>query len=435
MIGGLMKTTSRLTIATAFAAFATTGVMAADLGGNCCSDLEERVAELEATTARKGNRVVSLEVSGHVNEAILFWDDGHDNEAYIVTNSYSQSRFRFKGSAKISSDLSAGFLMEFGNNGTGSSAGSKQSAKSTGAGGPSTRHEALYIKSNRMGTVWLGWTTVAVDGIADICIGCTLGSSVDGSLGWGGFAARTASGGTGPSWTALGAGRNPGSSPRSRRQVLKYISPDLAGFQVSADWGGADNATGDDEQWSVALRYANEFNGVRVAGGVGYHEDSSPVGATGLTQDITGWGASVAMQHVASGFFIAGSYANVEDDLITAAGERGELENWSIVAGVGRKFSPMGKTSFWVRYGEFEGHTRTFDDSTGTAVFGGTATERVHGNTEVIAFGIDQAIDAAAMNVYLSYYNVSGDAINAATGAKTSLDDFNAVIVGAIIRF
>ncbi len=69
MIGGLTKTTSRLAIATAFAAFASTGVMAADLGGNCCSDLEERVAELEATTARKGNRRVSLEVSGHVHEA------------------------------------------------------------------------------------------------------------------------------------------------------------------------------------------------------------------------------------------------------------------------------------------------------------------------------------------------------------------------------
>jgi len=43
---------------------------AADLGGGCCADLEERIAELEATTARKGNRKVSLEISGHVNEAV-----------------------------------------------------------------------------------------------------------------------------------------------------------------------------------------------------------------------------------------------------------------------------------------------------------------------------------------------------------------------------
>ena len=40
---------------------------AGDLGGNCCADLEERVAELEAATVRKGNRKVSITVSvqGH----------------------------------------------------------------------------------------------------------------------------------------------------------------------------------------------------------------------------------------------------------------------------------------------------------------------------------------------------------------------------------
>ena len=41
---------------------------AADLGGDCCADLEERVAELEATTARKGNRKVSLSIYGQVND-------------------------------------------------------------------------------------------------------------------------------------------------------------------------------------------------------------------------------------------------------------------------------------------------------------------------------------------------------------------------------
>ncbi|MFV0367708.1 MAG: porin, partial [Hyphomicrobiaceae bacterium] len=43
---------------------------AADLGGDCCADLEERVAELEATTARKGNRKVSLTISGWVAEQV-----------------------------------------------------------------------------------------------------------------------------------------------------------------------------------------------------------------------------------------------------------------------------------------------------------------------------------------------------------------------------
>ena len=54
-----------------------TSASAADLGGNCCADLEERIAELEATTARKGNRKVSLTVSGWVAEQVMWWDDGH----------------------------------------------------------------------------------------------------------------------------------------------------------------------------------------------------------------------------------------------------------------------------------------------------------------------------------------------------------------------
>jgi len=45
---------------------------AADLGSNCCADLEARIAELEATTARK----VSLTVSGWVAEQVMWWDDG-----------------------------------------------------------------------------------------------------------------------------------------------------------------------------------------------------------------------------------------------------------------------------------------------------------------------------------------------------------------------
>ena len=65
---------------------------AADLGGDCCADLEERIAELEATTARKGNRKVSLTVSGWVNEAVFFWDDGNERNVYVGTNFIEQSR-------------------------------------------------------------------------------------------------------------------------------------------------------------------------------------------------------------------------------------------------------------------------------------------------------------------------------------------------------
>ena len=58
-----------------------TGASAADLGGNCCADLEERIAELEATTARKGNRKVSLTITGWVSSQIFWFDDGRESNA------------------------------------------------------------------------------------------------------------------------------------------------------------------------------------------------------------------------------------------------------------------------------------------------------------------------------------------------------------------
>jgi hypothetical protein len=43
-----------------FAMMGASPAKAADLGSDCCADLEERVAELEATTVRKGNKNVSV---------------------------------------------------------------------------------------------------------------------------------------------------------------------------------------------------------------------------------------------------------------------------------------------------------------------------------------------------------------------------------------
>src|SRR5918992_1215101 len=115
MIGGLLRTTSTFAIAAAAGVFATSA-MAADLGvgGSCCADLEERVAELEATTAKKGNRKVRLTVSGHVNETLMFWDDGEESNAYVATDENSRTRFRFTGDAKINPEWSAGYLIEIG---------------------------------------------------------------------------------------------------------------------------------------------------------------------------------------------------------------------------------------------------------------------------------------------------------------------------------
>ncbi len=66
MFGGLKQTSGRVAVAAGLGmmlggfAMGASPAKAADLGGDCCADLEERVAELEATTVRKGNKKVSV---------------------------------------------------------------------------------------------------------------------------------------------------------------------------------------------------------------------------------------------------------------------------------------------------------------------------------------------------------------------------------------
>ena len=113
MIGGYLRTTSCMAIIAA-AGIAVGGVsaQAADLGGNCCADLEERVAELEATTARKGNRKVSLQIYGQVSETVMWWNDGAESNTYVLENNAIKNTLGFQGNAKITSDWTAGFKLE-----------------------------------------------------------------------------------------------------------------------------------------------------------------------------------------------------------------------------------------------------------------------------------------------------------------------------------
>jgi hypothetical protein len=103
---------------------------AADLGGDCCADLEERVAELEATTARKGNRRMSLTVTGQVNKLVMWYDDGKSSDVYYgLDNTNSSSRFSFIGSAKVTGKVSIGFDITIEHDAGASSSSVNQSAR------------------------------------------------------------------------------------------------------------------------------------------------------------------------------------------------------------------------------------------------------------------------------------------------------------------
>jgi hypothetical protein len=85
-------------------------ISAADLDGPCCGDLEQRIAELEATTANKGDRKMSLSIFGQVHRVILWWDDGRSSGTFFgLDNTDTSSRFIFLGSGKRAPKVQVGF--------------------------------------------------------------------------------------------------------------------------------------------------------------------------------------------------------------------------------------------------------------------------------------------------------------------------------------
>jgi hypothetical protein len=446
MIGGLLKSASRLAlVATAGVLVGGVSAQAADLGGNCCADLEERVAELEATTARKGNRKVSLTVYGQVNWAVMYWDDGTEKNTYIVDNNNSRSRFGFKGEAKIDADWSAGYLIEIGVRRNDSNNVTQSDAR-TGTG-LDIRHEALYLDSKRLGRVWLGWTSSATDGITEINLGATAASAFDRSGYLGNFNSHS----YGLTWNQLAARADQNwSSDDSRRELIRYVSPTIAGFTASASWGG-------DDFWDVALRYAGEFSGFRLAAGVGYNKTTQNDDAVysggantglngcvqvGATIDCSHLGASASIMHVPTGLFVSGAYSRTKDNNVESfigPGFDDTDKAWYVSAGIQQKWMSYGATTI---YGEYGNHTKGAFVS-GIDTFSGS-------KVKVWTIGINQSIDAAAMDLYLFYSRVSGDANQfedctssgtppvitcGAGGGKLDADNLQMVVGGAVIRF
>ena len=455
MNGGLMKT-SRFALAAVATALMGTSAMAADLGGNCCADLEERIAELEATTVRKGNRKVSLQISGHIGHQVMWWDDGRQSDMYIGDGGNIFSRFRLRGEAKINPELTAGFLYEFGinNNNVGATNQLNGGDDLGGSTAPELRDSTVWLRHKRLGMVKIGHGSTSTDNLVLIDLGgMSSAGTPDTPLYIGGMILRGNDGllgsATSLNWGAAIRGNE--SWDTTRRNHVLYETPTLHGFTVQA-------AVAEDNYWDVALRYAGEFNGIRVAFGIGYQENSefnapaSPFGVA-TTGDLcttlcdakaTDLKGALSVLHVPTGLFFTGSMGRREVEGTNAAVGSvytgPDLTYWQVAGGIARNFFGVGNTVLFAEYSQSEGGLEQ-------AAFLGTATgytlnvAGVRTTSEVTHWGIgvNQYIDAAAMEIFATYKNFSLDATGFTqptlnTGAG-GVHDLSIFMVGTRINF
>lgn len=414
MFGGVAKPAGWATILVAggMVLGGSVSANAADLGGDCCADLEERIAELEATTARKGNRKVSLTVYGKVNQAIGWWDDGQETNVYNFTNDTSRTRFGFKGKAKINNDWYAGYRIEIGIRSI--DQGDLSADNPHGKGSEwDIRHAYWTLGSKTYGAINVGETSMAHDGIQQFTTARTSHfANQDIFDGNDSFAVIGLAGGV--TWSDLAYVFEPGEG--SRGSIIRYDSPEFAGFQFKAHWG-------EDDIWGMALVYAGDIGQFAVEGGIGYgemtlHDEECTESASGFA-DCQEWGGSLSAMHKPTGLFATGAYGKRLDEQKGILFGDDEVTHWMVQAGIEQKWIPLGETTLFGGYQEHDA--------------GAVSATITDAQIEFYEVGLNQHISAAAMDLYLHYKHYDADVIEG--GAAVSTEPWQTVIGGAHIKF
>ncbi len=466
---------SALVAAGLLAGAMSTGANAADLGGNCCADLEERIAELEATTARKGNRKVSLTISGWVAEQVVFWDDGVESNVYVTgTGATLAGHFKLTGQATIAPGYQAGYVIHVETATVDPFAINQNNDDATLFPSVSLLQSYWFINSDRMGKLSVGQlshasdnTAILVDGSGSLVPanwlmieGSSFGlraSSINisgiGSIPLGGFQTNIpwGAGIAHCQHTSLGIAADCNGVPLN---AVRYDSPTFAGFSVSASWG-------EDDFWDVAARYAGEFNGLKIAVAAAWSHQSDEGGSTvnnllgipglgisttNLRQDSDYLQIGAFAHHVPTGLFVYAAYGQENNDgvnltsailganTIPLAVHGGhDNDHWYVKAGLRRKFSALGHTVMYGEYGQYNDMYHPGFD----------ALELIPGldvTSEMTSWGLGvvQEVDAAAMSLWLTYRNYSGElggSIANVGSLNVDFEDLHIVKAGALINF
>jgi hypothetical protein len=518
MFGGLTKTSSRIAIAAAFGlalggyAVSTSPANAADLGGDCCADLEERVAELEATTVRKGNKKVSVTISGWVVKLGEWWDDGSEQNFYVGDKHTTlSSHVQISGSAQISPGWSGGYTLSLEMRGGGTPGDANQFNDNPGnaaaldiLSNQNVLLSYMWVKSDKWGTVNWGQLSQATDNVSLLpdLSGTIIESNAvlfdgqgmflrakgaNGSNGltvplgtWGG-AVNCISGGGG-----IGADCN--GYPQNG---FRYDSPTFGGFSVS---GGVY----EDDVKDVAVKWAADWGTFKMSAAGGYTivtDEGCPSCAPGVPpgslallggggiplqgyrKDVDVFQIGASTMHVPSGLFVYGQWSREENNgtqlgvkqlgVPTLKGFNSTAQNrndvWFFKAGIKRTWSPLGATTLFGEWGQYDDqysglcNTPGIGFGCGATVQVGTVTNAlgvptaagqvVVGNitgSEVTRYGVGvvQEIDSAAMHLFARWQHleldIEGQFFDGFTGFETATPGFqdqDLFQIGGVIFF
>ncbi len=390
----------------------------------CCTDLEDRLVELETTAVRKGNRRLSLTINGQANHTIYGFDDGDENNAYVATNLNTGSRLRFFGSARISPYWTAGYHMSL-NIWPGDSLGQNQNNPDAIFLETLNIRETYWsLQSSKLGQLKVGLTGTATDNFLSGTTSGVVAATFSNLLLGASIAFRNSTSGV---LTGITPFNLAPILDNMRSNAVSYSTPPFNGLTLRAGFSG-------DDYWDVAAYYAGALGDFDVKARVGYDKDTEGIYGTPVAPVSENVKGLLSARHKPSGLFAEVSHVTRFYDGVDGGPSSPNLHYTYGRAGILKRFSTLGKTSVFGELAGAEGGLVGGVSPGYTAARGlGRTTDITKADLTRWGFGVMQYIDAASTEMYVGYHNYDIDLET--TAGPVATDDINIVYAGTIVRF
>jgi hypothetical protein len=342
----------------------------------------------EGARVTSGETGIDLAISGQVNRMVTLADDGDKTKLYNVDNDNSSSRIRFVGRGRTDGGLVVGSLIEAQLQPNDSETVNRRN-QDTGNVSFESRHVDLFVQHEEFGKVSLGRGDTASNNTAEVDLSGTtviayssISDTAGGLLFYDDDTDALSDTQINDAYSNLDG--------LSRRDRLRYDTPTLAGFTLSADVISS-------ARYSAGLTWAGQLPDWQMAAAAGY---SYPGGGSDYIID-----GSASVLHLPTGLNATVSAGQEARD------DRDDASNVYVKLGWKRAFFSFGETAMSIDYA----HNTDLDQD-------GDAFDTVG------LFAV-QAIEDFGVEFYGGYRFHSLDRDDA------DFDDIHTVSIGSRIKF
>jgi predicted porin len=438
-----MRTIINLTLATSFLALSMTSSSAFANAGpqvaNGCDELSARIKKLEDRAVMSDTKKIIL--SGFVNRAALWLNNGENSNTAHVDNDNEASRLNFTGTADFNEDLRFGgtFETSFTPN---SSANNDVHQAQTNAMSEDNFHvriAELFMDSHKFGKLSLGRGSMASDytmsetdlsGTRVVATGSNIWEIAGGASFWNNttrtngqvFVKNPTDSTVNAAGRTVAAGNSAfvNMDGLVRHDRARYDTPRFYGVSLSTSHGYQNSG----DLFDVAARFAGKFMGIKVAADLAYENDQQYSnyeyqqfnGSIGVLFPIS------ISKRDDTGFnlYFGGAHREWE-----ARGQRDGNFYHGKVGYVDQYFN-IGHTALAVDYANAKNMARANDD---TFVDGAFNTQ-VSQTAKSWGVFLVQNVDVVASQLYAGYRRFSLDRTN----STANFEEIDAVMVGARVK-